>query len=50
MPSLFRLLLVLGIIAGIGYAIVFALATFVDPKTREISVTVSPDKFIKQQR
>jgi hypothetical protein len=48
MPSLLRLLLVLGIIGGIGYGVVFALATFVDPKPREISVTVPPDKFIKQ--
>jgi hypothetical protein len=48
MPSLFRLLFVLGIIVGIGYGIVFALATFVQPKPREISVTVPPDKFIKQ--
>jgi hypothetical protein len=48
MPSLFRLLLVLGIIVGIGYGVVFALATFVGPKTREISVTVPPDRFIKQ--
>ena len=49
MPSLFRLLIVLGIICGISYGILFALATFVGPKTREISVTVSPDKFIKQR-
>lgn len=48
MPSLFQLLFVLGIIVGIGYGIVFALATFVQPKPREISVTVPPDKFIKQ--
>jgi hypothetical protein len=48
MPSLFRLLLVLGIIFGIGYGVIFALATFVDPRTREISVTVPPDRFVKQ--
>jgi hypothetical protein len=49
MPSLFRLLLVLGIIFGIGYGVIFALATFVDPRTREISVTVPPDRFVKQR-
>jgi hypothetical protein len=48
MPSLFRLLFVLGIIGCIGYGIMFALANFVGPKTREISVTIPPDKFIKQ--
>ena len=47
MPSLFRLILVLGIIVGIGYGVIFALATFGGPKTREISVTVPPDRFIK---
>jgi phage shock protein PspC (stress-responsive transcriptional regulator) len=48
MPSLFRLLVVLGIIGSIGYGILYALATFVAPKTREISVTIPPDKFLKQ--
>jgi hypothetical protein len=48
MPSLFRLLIVLGIIGCIGYGILFALATFVGPKTREISVTIPPATFIKQ--
>lgn len=49
MPSLLRLLFVLGIIGCIGYGIMFALATFVGPKTREISVTIPPDKFLKEQ-
>jgi hypothetical protein len=48
MPSLFRLLIVLGIIGGIGYGALFALATLVSPKTREISVTVPPDRFVKR--
>ena len=48
MPSLFRLLIVLGIIGGIGYGALFALATLVSPKTREISVTVPPDRLIKR--
>jgi hypothetical protein len=48
MPSLFRLLIVLGIIGGIGYGALFALATLVGPKTREISVTVPPDRFVKR--
>ena len=49
MPSLIRLVLVVGAICGIGYATLFALATLVDPKPREITVTVSPDRFIKQR-
>jgi hypothetical protein len=50
MPSLMRFLLVVGIMFGLGYAAIFALATLVDPKPREITVTVPPDKFVKQQR
>jgi hypothetical protein len=48
MPSLFRFLTVVGIIAGIGYGVVFALANFVNPKQREMIVTIPPDKFLKK--
>jgi xanthosine utilization system XapX-like protein len=48
MPSLFRFLSVIGIIAGIGYGVLYALANFVNPKPREISVTIPPDKFLKR--
>jgi hypothetical protein len=48
MPSLFRFLTVVGIIAGIGYGAVFALANFVNPKPREMIVTIPPDKFLKK--
>jgi hypothetical protein len=47
MPSLFRLLTVIAILAGSVYGGLFALAHFVQPKTREISVTIPPDKFFK---
>ena len=50
MPSLFRFLVVLGLICLAGYVTVFALANFVKYKPREIIVTVPQDKFIKQQR
>jgi hypothetical protein len=50
MPSLIRVLVVVGIIVGLGYGAMFALATFVDPKPREMTVTVPPDRFVKQQR
>ena len=48
MPSLFRLLTVLAVIAGIVYGAVFALANFVTPKPREMTVTIPPDRFLKK--
>jgi hypothetical protein len=48
MPSLFRFLMVVAVIFGIGYGIVFALANFVHPKPREMTVTIPPDKFLKK--
>lgn len=40
LPTLFRFLLVVAILAGLGFAAMFALATFVNPDTREITVPV----------
>jgi hypothetical protein len=48
MPSLFRLLTVIAIIVGLVYGGLYALAHFVQPRTREISVTIPPDKFFKE--
>jgi hypothetical protein len=48
MPSLFRFLVAVAILAVLGYLVVFSLANFVDLKPREISVTIPPDKFIKR--
>jgi xanthosine utilization system XapX-like protein len=48
MPSLFRFLTVVAIIAGIVYGIIFALANFVNPKPREITVTIPADRFLKK--
>jgi len=39
-PTLFRFLAVIAILAGIGFAIMFALATFVEPESRDMSVTI----------
>jgi hypothetical protein len=47
MPSLFRFLFVVGIIAGVGYGAIFALAHFVNPMPRDMTVTIPPDKFFK---
>ncbi len=49
MPSLFRFLVLLGLVTGGIYGTVFALANFVKYHPREIIITVPPDKFIKQQ-
>jgi hypothetical protein len=49
MPSLFRFLVFVGVIAGLAYVTVFALANFVKYQPREITVTVPQDKFVKQR-
>jgi hypothetical protein len=48
MPSLFRFLTVVAVIAGLIYGVIFALANFVTPKPREITVTIPADKFLKK--
>jgi hypothetical protein len=48
MPSLFRFLVVVAVLAGLVYLVVFSLANYVDLKPREISVTIPPAKFIKR--
>ncbi|MGL5168445.1 MAG: histidine kinase [Afipia sp.] len=48
MPSLFRFLTVVAIIGGLIYGGIFALANFVNPKPREITVSVPPDRFLKK--
>jgi hypothetical protein len=48
MPSLFRFLTVIAILVGIVYGTLYALANFVSPKTREMTVTIPPDKFLKK--
>jgi hypothetical protein len=49
MPSLLRLLTVVAILCGIVYGGLYALAHFVQPKPREISVSVPPAKFFKDR-
>ena len=48
MPSLFRFLVFVGLLGGIGYVAVFSLANFVKYQPREIVVTIPPDKFLKK--
>jgi hypothetical protein len=47
MPSLIRLLLFLGLMGGFVYGAIFALANLVEPKPREITVTIPQDKLMK---
>jgi len=49
MPSLVRLLAVIAILSGIVYGGLYALAHFVQPKPREISVSIPPEKFFKNR-
>jgi hypothetical protein len=49
MPSLFRFLLVVGVLGGLGYAGIFTLARMVDPQPREIVVTIPQDKLLKHR-
>ena len=44
MPTLFRFLVIIGVIVGLVYGAMFALATYVEPKQGEITVRIPPDK------
>ena len=48
MPSLFRFLTAVGIIAGVIYGVIFSLANFVTPNPREMTVTIPADRFLKK--
>jgi hypothetical protein len=48
MPSLFRFLTVVAVIAGVVYGVIFTLANFVNPKPREMTVTIPLDRFLKK--
>jgi hypothetical protein len=48
MPSLFRFLTVVAIIGGLIYGGLFAMAYLVNPKPREITITIPPEKFLKR--
>jgi hypothetical protein len=48
MPSLFRFLTAVAVIVGIVYGAIFVLANFVNPKPREMTINIHPDKFLKK--
>ena len=47
MPTLFRFLGFMAILAGLGFGIVVALATLVQPEQRDMSVPIPPSKFTR---
>ena len=44
MPTLFRFVVILAILAGIAYGTMFALVMFVEPKKGEMSVRIPAEK------
>lgn len=47
MPSLLRLLAVIAILCAAAYGGLYALAHYVKPHPREMSVSIPPSKFFK---
>lgn len=47
MPSLFRFLVVIGVLAGLIYGGLWALANFVEPSPREMTITVPQERLGK---
>jgi hypothetical protein len=47
MPSLIRLLMVVGLLGGAAYGAMFALANFVQPKEREMTITIPQQRLTK---
>ena len=47
MPSLIRLLMVVGLLGGAAYGAMFALANFVQPKPREMTITIPQQRLAK---
>jgi hypothetical protein len=48
MPTLFRLVFTLGVLAGIAYGSMFALVTFVEPEPREMTERVRLDDIVRR--
>jgi hypothetical protein len=47
MPSLIRLLMVVGLLGGAAYGAMFALANFVQPQQREMTITIPQQRLMK---
>jgi hypothetical protein len=46
-PSLFRFVVVVGVLAGLAYGAMFALVTFVQPQPREMTQSLPASKLNK---
>ena len=49
MPTLFRFLVVVGLLGGLTYVGMFALSHYVDPRPREMTVIIPPDKLSRHR-
>jgi hypothetical protein len=49
MPTLFRFLMTLLILAGIAYGAMYALVLFVEPNRGEMTVRIPPERLQPQQ-
>jgi hypothetical protein len=47
MPSVLKFLVILAILAGVGYGGLWTLANLVEPQPREITVTIPADRLGK---
>jgi hypothetical protein len=47
MPTLFRFLGIVAVLLALGYGALFALASFVEPTSREMTVTIPRDVLTK---
>ncbi len=47
MPTLIRLVAILAVLAGLGYAALYALANFIVPEPREMTQTIPAQRFGK---
>ena len=49
MPTLFRFLIVVGLLVGIGYATLYALAYHTNPQPREITVIIPQNQLTRHR-
>lgn len=49
MPTLFRFIITIAVLAGIIYGAMFALVIFVEPKQAELSVRVPAEKLLPKK-
>ena len=47
MPSLIRFVVIVGVLAALGYGAMWALATLVEPEPREMTVTIPQERLGK---